>query len=1001
MFGNDQFGADGVDTDNNPTVNVTFTQPPVGQGTVSYNAGTGQFTFTPAAGQQGSTQFTYTITDFDGDTSMATVTVNLQPDSTPVTTNGVAAVDDDGLAGGNAASVTGDLNANTGEAAPVNASEAIFHGQLVATAGGDTITNYTFASMNGTNGTVGTETVLYSWSNGTSTLTATTVGGTRAGTPLFQVVVNQATGEYNLTLLDNVLHTAGANENDATTNLTFTVTDSDTDTANGTIAVTFDDDAPTLGTIQNGTANNNPASALSIGTLHFVVGADSPAAVTAITATNTGVITSGGFNLVTNYSGNVLTAYQDSNGNGVYNVGVDTVQVYTLTVNPAAGTSGQYVFDLITPLDPTVTDAPIGGSSSFGAGPTGYQILQGLDTTDLCVVSGYHMGGTFNEATWLASGNAGPGSNYGGAGVNGSTSGWGIDNNNFNGTDEMFVWDFGSQATRDPDGAGAFVPPVQGPDVLGAPPEVQMPNISYATFELIGYTTAAGDDISYVVHYTDGSFDSGHIPGTDINDGFWTFTADAGKFIGDIEMFASGLGSGKVDLVSVGIQTSNLTETISFNVTLTDADGDPVSGGFTVVVADGSTPSTPAPPVVLDLNGDGVQFLAAEAGVHYDYNGDGHAEATAWVGANDAILVRDANGNGTVDGASEFVFGANGQTDLQALNAQYGSTLDANDADYAKFGVWQDANSNGAVDAGEYSTLANAGIASISLVSDGQAYSAAGGDVDVAGSTTYTNTDGSTGIVADAIFWTGGRAADDQVRVAANSNIALAAAVAAAGLSAAPAAAESNTATSDHASSVAIVSDGLSQQVVERVGAVDGDNARTSLANETRESAFDPNDRGTANHGSDDAAGSRAGLTDVPNGSDGHDAGAVQAIDQGPSFDFAASAAFAPMVAMPAAEALAAAGLTGGSQHGGSVERVLAEALGGAGHAPTIDALLQSLPGQAFGNAGLDALATHGGGNVPTWDMGATGGFNPGADMMIRMDVAMLHHDAVQPVVNG
>jgi len=38
-----------------------------------------------------------------------------------------------------------------GEAAPANPSEAIFHGQLVATGGGDTITNYSFASMNGTN----------------------------------------------------------------------------------------------------------------------------------------------------------------------------------------------------------------------------------------------------------------------------------------------------------------------------------------------------------------------------------------------------------------------------------------------------------------------------------------------------------------------------------------------------------------------------------------------------------------------------------------------------------------------------------------------------------------------------------------------------------------------------------------------------------------------------------------------------------------------------------
>ena len=88
VFGNDTFGADGVDTDNSPTVAVTFTQPPAGQGTVSYNAATGLFTFTPAAGQQGSTSFTYTIIDGDGDPSTATVTINLAADSVPIVTMG-------------------------------------------------------------------------------------------------------------------------------------------------------------------------------------------------------------------------------------------------------------------------------------------------------------------------------------------------------------------------------------------------------------------------------------------------------------------------------------------------------------------------------------------------------------------------------------------------------------------------------------------------------------------------------------------------------------------------------------------------------------------------------------------------------------------------------------------------------------------------------------------------------------------------------------------------
>jgi hypothetical protein len=78
--------------------------------------------------------------------------------------------------------------------------------------------------------------------------------------------------------------------------------------------------------------------------------------------------------------------------------------------------------------------------------------------------------------------------------------------------------------------------------------------------------------------------------------------------------------------------------------------------------------------------------------------------------------------------------------------------LDAKDEAFAKFGVWQDANSNGISDAGEFKSLAEAGITSINLTSDGKAYAAAGGDVTVHGETTFTMADGTIGVAADASF---------------------------------------------------------------------------------------------------------------------------------------------------------------------------------------------------------------------------------------------------------
>ena len=163
------------------------------------------------------------------------------------------------------------------------------------------------------------------------------------------------------------------------------------------------------------------------------------------------------------------------------------------------------------------------------------------------------------------------------------------------------------------------------------------------------------------------------------------------------------------------------------------------------------------PPIAIDLDGNGVQFVGIDAGVAFDANGDGSAERTAWVSRGDGLLAADLDGNGTISGM-ELQFGSGGLTDLQGLAAQYDTNhdgkLDAADADFAKFGVWQDANSNGVSDAGEFHTLGELGITSIGLVSDGVAYSAANGDVTVAGSSTFTRADGSTGAVVDAAFAT-------------------------------------------------------------------------------------------------------------------------------------------------------------------------------------------------------------------------------------------------------
>jgi hypothetical protein len=157
-------------------------------------------------------------------------------------------------------------------------------------------------------------------------------------------------------------------------------------------------------------------------------------------------------------------------------------------------------------------------------------------------------------------------------------------------------------------------------------------------------------------------------------------------------------------------------------------------------------------PIAIDLNGDGVNYLNQSANVKYDFNQDGTAEATAWVAGTDGLLAMQ-----NPDGSLSITFSTQaGETDLQGLAKVYDVNLDGilnqQDGSFNSFGVWQDVNSDGKVEAGEFKSLTDAGITSLDLVSDGQAYTTAGGDVQVSGGTTYTRADGSVGIDEDVSF---------------------------------------------------------------------------------------------------------------------------------------------------------------------------------------------------------------------------------------------------------
>jgi hypothetical protein len=129
-----------------------------------------------------------------------------------------------------------------------------------------------------------------------------------------------------------------------------------------------------------------------------------------------------------------------------------------------------------------------------------------------------------------------------------------------------------------------------------------------------------------------------------------------------------------------------------------------------------------AMPVVLDLDGDGIELIPVEdSRARFDIAGDGRWEHIGWVGADDGILSLDRNGNGRIDDFSEISFVGDflgAATDLEGLYAydtDRDGFLTAADARFADFLVWKDGNGNGHSERGELFTLDALGIVSIGL----------------------------------------------------------------------------------------------------------------------------------------------------------------------------------------------------------------------------------------------------------------------------------------------
>ena len=168
---------------------------------------------------------------------------------------------------------------------------------------------------------------------------------------------------------------------------------------------------------------------------------------------------------------------------------------------------------------------------------------------------------------------------------------------------------------------------------------------------------------------------------------------------------------------------------------------------------------TGTPPIALDLNDNGLEFVAqSETGAKFDLNGTG-PQPTAWLAPNDGWLFIDLNGDNLASDRDELIFVTQvpaATSDLDALRIAYDSNandlLDAPDTEWSKSRIWQDLNQDGISTADEVMSLAEAEIVSIGLVSDGQSYTGASGAVTVLGRSSFLRSDGSEGTVGDVVL---------------------------------------------------------------------------------------------------------------------------------------------------------------------------------------------------------------------------------------------------------
>jgi hypothetical protein len=173
------------------------------------------------------------------------------------------------------------------------------------------------------------------------------------------------------------------------------------------------------------------------------------------------------------------------------------------------------------------------------------------------------------------------------------------------------------------------------------------------------------------------------------------------------------------------VKSTECTRAASINLTPAEQPPDP-GGDLPIPTVCHNCGSNYPEPMILDLDGDGIQLSGLDDPVIFDIDGDGLLDVTTWTarGSDDAFLVFDRDHDRDVDGAYELFGSATGRHSFEALskldwteNGGNGDgVIDHRDRAWHRLRLWVDADHDGiAANSGEIRTLASAGIARLEL----------------------------------------------------------------------------------------------------------------------------------------------------------------------------------------------------------------------------------------------------------------------------------------------